>query len=237
MGEHRADGEELVASLRACGEYIQGCVLLGFSKDPLLAASAIVECEYDVRRLRLVGREDFILINRVPWLEQMELEWALDLLGPFRADEDEPIRLVPGHSLMSLLKYGGRFVDGHPALSSLDVILENGDAQERHGTGEFSPCCAEGFEYGVAVEGRIHAGFHPRLWHLLQGLGEALRHEFRGPLGVVHVAWAVVHVEELPRLGHGAEQRVVAACRTEGSSCALPSSPCCSRPRFPQRDP
>ena len=111
----------------------------------------------------------------------------------------------------SLSEVGAVLIQGAPALARLDSVLERRKAFERHTDRALDAVQVHEGQRGLTEEGAVQPGLEHGARQFVAGAIEDAHHEPMGVLAVVDVAGPVQDIEELPGLGDGAKQVIVAA--------------------------
>lgn len=131
VGEHPAEGEDLVGPASLREHDVEASMLLRFTEELLLRASAVVD-PYDVRRtVRLVRHDDGVLKVVIDGLEEVELNRASSLHRKPPAHEDEAVADVPACGAICAIEPVEARARA-PALAPFDETFELGS--RRNGT-------------------------------------------------------------------------------------------------------
>ena len=211
MRENAGEHVQLIADPRGHGDVIHLAMGFEFGKDTLLGSAALVECHDSACAGALIGDDDLEFVSIFDGPEQVELNRRFVLAPDLFADEDKAVGCGPALRFPVGFEEAEFAVQFTPSFAALDHPLELRETLKGNRNGEFNPRSLKSFRDGLvekcAVDTRLGLDPGQRRAHNVQTLAD----EGIGPIGVVDIPGAVVHIEDRVGLRHGAKQRVVAA--------------------------
>ena len=211
MREHPGEQIGLIARLLAHRDVFHLTVRLQFREDPLLSPPTVVELDDRTCGQCLIGHDDLELVVVYVGHEQVELDGLLVLASDALSHEHATIGLVPALGLPRRLEHAHLAVDPCPLLTVLDHRLQLRPPLEGHRGGEGDPGAMQMVDEGLVVERTVHACLDVGPGQCFTDAVDTVFDECARAVGVMHVAGAVVSVEDLTGLGDGGEQWIVAA--------------------------
>lgn len=201
---------KVIAVKPSYSDVIQIALRLQFAERIFLRPSAVVKIQ-NLLHGRLLVRNDYLeLIAVFMGNEQIELDGLLRLFLDLPTDKEKTKAAVPTLGFPRRVEIRKLGAEKLPAPSTLNHLLELGETLKRHGDSKLNAFLLKRPDDLIAKECAVHA-------HLYSNAGTgganymyALQHKFKSAVGVMHIARAGKHIEDLSCLGYRAEQRIIA---------------------------
>jgi hypothetical protein len=225
MRQHGREQVDLIAGFSAGRNIVHLGLRLEFGKDAFLRAASIVEAQRLFGRDVFVGNDHLEVIAVFVGDKQVQLDRAFVLLSVLVSDKYEAVAIIPTRGFPVRFEEAALSVEVTPALAVLDQRLEGSKAFKGHTDGELNLFGIQHANNVIAEKGAVHARLDDAARQNRLDFPHAGEDERLGAVGVVHVTGTMPDIEDLPGLGDGAKQRVVAALPfllpIEADSCAL----------------
>lgn len=209
--EDHCQQEGLVSHQLSDWDVIHLALRFQLGKNRLLSSSALMVEDNVPCGDAFVRNDDFELEAGNLWDKQIQLQRSSLLDSPLRTNDKEARAASPALGFPRELEVGSFGIDIQPAFTGLDRLLQFRKPLEGNRKCEFYVELLEKTDDGIAEECAVHSD-------LDQGVGQghansvnASANQFASSVGIMDISRSMVKVENLPGLGYGTKQRVVAA--------------------------
>lgn len=200
---------KVIAVKPSYGNVIQIALRLQFAESILLRTSSIMKIQDILHGRLLIGNDHLELIAVFMGNEQVELDGLLRLHLDPTTNKEETKATVPTFGFPRRVEIGKLATEKLPPPSALNHLLEFGETLKRHRDGELNAFLLKCPDDLIAEERAVHACLDDNAGAGAADYTNALQDEFKSAIGVMHIARAGKHIENLPRLCYRAEQRII----------------------------